>query len=58
MRIKAELKKKFKYLSYEAVDEEISNTTDPKYLKKLLKLKAKIIKKDMLRIYPELRDII
>ena len=58
MRIKAELKKKLKYLSYEAVDEEISNTTDPKYLKKLLKLKAKIIKKDMLRIYPELRDII
>lgn len=58
MRIKAELKKKFKYLSYEAVDEEISNTTNPKYLKKLLKLKAKIIKKDMLRIYPELRDII
>lgn len=58
MRIKAELKKKFKYLSYEAVDEEISNTTDPKYLKKLLKLKAKIIKKDMLMIYPELRDII
>ena len=58
MRIKAELKKKFKYLSYEAVDEEISKTADPKYLKKLLKLKAKIIKKDMLILYPELRDII
>ena len=58
MRIKTELKKKFKYLSYEAVDEEISKTTDPKYLKKLFKLKAKIIKKDMLMIYPELRFII
>lgn len=58
MRIKTELKKKFKYLSYEAIDEEISNTTNPKYLKKLLKLKAKIIKRDMLMLYPELRDII
>ena len=53
-----ELKKRFKYLSYEAVDEEISKTTDPKYLKKLFKLKAKIIKKDMLMVYPELRFII
>ena len=58
MRIKTELKNKFKYLSYESVEEEISKTADPKYLKKLLKLKSKIIKKDMLMIYPELRFII
>ena len=58
MRIKTELKNKFKYLSYESVEEEISKTTDPKYLKKLLKLKSKIIKKDMLMMYPELRFII
>ena len=52
------VKNKFKYLSYESVEEEISKTTDPKYLKKLLKLKSKIIKKDMLMMYPELRFII
>ncbi len=55
MSYRIELKRKLKTLSYEMIDEELSKTSDKWYIKKLLKLKAKILKQDMIKLYPEIR---
>lgn len=55
MFYKFELKRKLKTLSYEMIDEELSKTSNKWYVKKLLKLKAKILKQDMAKLYPEIK---
>ena len=57
MRIKAELKKKFKYLSYEAVEEEISKTTDPKYLKNVKYVWMTIADGSNIKIYKQKKRV-